>query len=147
VPPRRRTTTRLGESLRAARKALHLRQAEFAALTFTSSRQVSRWENGQHPTVNEVPNIVAAVSSAPPAIAQAVAEGLGINVTQNAHAPPSPLRAGFDAIILGAAERRDVLPRHLREFAVEMFEGADRLGLSARDAARLVAAEERTKGT
>ena len=38
-----------------------------------------------------------------------------------------------------------MIPRHLRAFAVELFEGAERLGISGSEAARLVASRERTK--
>jgi transcriptional regulator with XRE-family HTH domain len=65
--------------------------------------------------------------------------------------PPRPsmadLRAALDAIVYAAAEERDVLPRHLRAFAVELLLGAERLGLTTSEAAHLVAARERTKVT
>jgi hypothetical protein len=39
------------------------------------------------------------------------------------------------------------LLKHLRAFGVELLEGVERLGLSAGEGARLVAARERTKVT
>ena len=66
-------------------------------------------------------------------------------------APPRPtvaeLRAALDAVVYAAAEERDVFPRHLRAFGVELLEAVERLGLSGSEAARLVAARERTKVT
>jgi hypothetical protein len=41
--------------------------------------------------------------------------------------------------------RRDVLPRHLRAFGVELLHGVARLGLGAKEAAELVAVRERAK--
>ncbi len=57
-----------------------------------------------------------------------------------ASAPPSVAdrRAFFDAVLLAFAEERDVLPRHLRAFAVQLFRGGARLGVSMDEAARLV---------
>jgi transcriptional regulator with XRE-family HTH domain len=62
--------------------------------------------------------------------------------------PPRPtdaeLRATLDAVVYAAAEARDIPPRHLRTFAVEILQASDRLGLGAKEAAHLVAVAERT---
>jgi hypothetical protein len=55
------------------------------------------------------------------------------------------LRASLDAVVYAASEERDLLPRHLRAFGVELLQSVDRLGLSAKEAAELVAVRERTK--
>ncbi len=144
MPPRRGLVTDLGQCLRAARKALRIDQHELATRSFVSTRQISRWENGVHPPASNIPRLVEALSSAPAPIVQQLARALGISPSASPGGSMA-LRASFDSIILSAAERRDVLPRHLREFAVEIFVSADRLGLSARDAALLVAPVGSTK--
>jgi hypothetical protein len=66
---------------------------------------------------------------------------------EDARPTPAELRASFDAVLLAAAEERDVLPRHLRAFAVRMFEAAARLGVSAEEAAALVAPASSERST
>ena len=87
-----------------------------------------------------VPETAPAAHAAAPAVVEAPAPP-----------PPRPsradLRAALDAIVYAAAEERDVLPRHLRAFGVELLLGAERLGLTTSEAAHLVAARERTKVT
>jgi transcriptional regulator with XRE-family HTH domain len=163
APPRKRITN-LGDALRAAREAVHFGQVDLARRVSVSSRLVSRWENGARPTPAQAERIFAALENAPGELLLALADALGIEIaTEEATpaaaplpaaplAPPAPPpaprpsaaehRASFDAIIYAAAERRDVLPRHLRAFGVELLQGADRLGLSAKEAALLVALPE-----
>jgi transcriptional regulator with XRE-family HTH domain len=66
-------------------------------------------------------------------------------------APPRPpvadLRGALDAIVYAAAEERDLLPRHVRAFGVELLQGAERLGLTLAEAAHLLGSRERTKST
>jgi transcriptional regulator with XRE-family HTH domain len=173
-PPRRAITT-LGELLRAARSALRLDQVELSKRVLVSSRQISRWENGLHPKPDEAVRLFRVLSSAPATIVAALAEALGIEraaaraarqaaspaSSPHARAPSPPraaaarssrttvaeLRASLDAIIYAAAEARDLLPRHLRAFAVELLKGVDRLGMSAKEAALLVALPGRADGT
>jgi len=164
APPRGRTSD-LGEALRAARAALHFDQLDLARRIPVSSRLVSRWENGQRPTPDQAQRIFEVLSPAPGPVLLQLMDSLGIEIPEVepppapsppvaaapqplpvASAPPAPvatLRASFDAIIFAAAEERDVLPRHLRAFAVELLQGADRLGVSAKEAALLVAVPER----
>jgi transcriptional regulator with XRE-family HTH domain len=177
MPPPRRHISDLGEALRAARQVLHLDQVGLAQRVPTSSRQVSRWENGLRPDPVHAARILDVFASIPAPLYAALADALGVELPDAEEAPPPPpppqapqpvlapapivpppparpstaeLRASFDAIIFAVAEQRDVLPRHLRAFAVELFQGADRLGVSAKEAALLVAVPERSgavKGT
>jgi transcriptional regulator with XRE-family HTH domain len=89
---------------------------------------------------------VEAQPAPPPPVPAPVAPQLPPSPPAETRPPSTALRASLDAIILAAAEHRDLLPRHLRAFAVEMFQGADRLGLSAREAAALVAPTEGKDG-
>jgi transcriptional regulator with XRE-family HTH domain len=152
APPRKRTT-RVGELLRAGREALSLTQDALASRVFVSTRQVSRWENGASPSEDERIRLFNALATGPDAVVAALADALDIDIEIKGEAvqpPPSParsptartsaeLRASLDAIILAVAEERNLLPRHLRAFAVAILQGVDRLGLSAREAAVLVA--------
>jgi transcriptional regulator with XRE-family HTH domain len=150
APPRKRMTP-LGDLLRQGREALSLTQDELARRVFVSRRQISRWENGVYPTDDAHLKLFNALSAGPEALVDALGDALDLVLVEPAvaPAPPSPppppapasaeLRASLDAIILSVAEERDLLPRHLREFAVAILEGVDRLGLSAREAALLVA--------
>lgn len=169
APPRKRIT-KLGQHLRAARASLSLDQKAFASLVHVSDRTLSRWENGARPTAAEAKRVLDACENLEPDLYNELAVALGFEleddpppqasaVTAAAHAPvavsPSPidsasrspaeLRASLDAIIYAAAEERDVLPRHLRAFGVELLQGAERLGLSAKEAAHLVAVPARAK--
>jgi hypothetical protein len=73
-------------------------------------------------------------ASVPPEIYARVAEGLGARKKRQGMEP----RAAFDALVLEFAETRDLLPRHLREFAKELLLAADRMGLSPAQAAGFV---------
>jgi transcriptional regulator with XRE-family HTH domain len=158
APPRKRTT-RVGELLRAGRQALSLTQDELASRVFVSTRQLSRWENGQSPSEDECIRLFNALATGPDAVVDALADALDIDVEikseeavqRSPGQPPAARtsaerRASLDAIILTVAEERDLLPRHLREFAVALLQGVDRLGLSAREAALLVAPAKRADG-
>ena len=173
APPRKRIS-KLGELLRAVRGALHVDQKTFAAMIPVSDRTLSRWENGFPPQPEHLLPIVDACEQAPGELHDAVAELLGVELEDPAPPPtpvlaapapappPAPvaappahiepprpstteLRAALDAIVYAAAEERDVLPRHLRAFGVELLQAAARLGLTASEAASLVAARERAK--
>jgi transcriptional regulator with XRE-family HTH domain len=165
MAPPRKVITSLGQCLRAAREAVGLDQVGLGKRVFISARQVSRWENGRgRPDARSAALLLDVLSAAPAPVLEALAEVLGVelpeeddSVTQVVlpaplpQAPPPPprptatdLRAALDAVIFGAAESRDVLPRHLRAFAVELLERVDRLGMSAKEAALVVAAQERT---
>jgi len=158
MAPERKRTTRLGAALRAARDALSLNQKAFGAMLSVSARTLSRWENGRQPTSDEAERILDRCEAVPDNVFLALADALGVEspvvaaaapVVATPVAPPrSPeveLRAALDAIVYAASEERDVLPRHLRAFGVELLQGAARLGLSVSEAARLVAVRERTK--
>ena len=163
APPRKRITP-LGEALRAARVSLGLDQRGLAVLVDVSARQVSRWENGQAPNAATVHRILSVLSPAPPPLLQAVTRALGVHTDGDAEgdaptialpatsqtlpassfaeSPPRPdLRAAFDAIILANAEQRDILPRHLRAFALELLRGVDRHGVSAGEVAAAIAVD------
>ncbi|MGO8993386.1 MAG: helix-turn-helix domain-containing protein [Polyangiaceae bacterium] len=153
APPRKRIT-KVGEALRAAREAVHLDQAGLGARVLVSARQVSRWENGDPPTPAAARRILDVLTPTPAPLREALAGAFGIELPAREPppppvvAPPAPrpvadLRASFDAIIYAAAEEHDLLPRRLRTFAVDLLRGVDRLGLSAKEAAVLVAAPER----
>jgi transcriptional regulator with XRE-family HTH domain len=161
MAPPRRYVSRLGEALRIARDAIGIGQLDLARRIPTSARQVSRWENGLQPTPPDAARILAVFEQAPDEVYAMLARELGIELAEPEVAPgvaPAPivadpaggaaqrstpvqLRASFDAIILSFSEDRDVLPRHLRAFAVELLRGAARLGVSTEDAATLLAAE------
>jgi transcriptional regulator with XRE-family HTH domain len=156
APPRSRISN-LGECLRAAREALHFDQSDLARRVFVSSRVVSRWENGGRPSPDQAVRIYKVLGSAPGPVLVRLIDALGLEVPSPAPVapavppPPQPptaadLRASLDAIILAAAEHRDVLPRHLRAFAVELLKGVDRLGIGAKEAALLVAPPQRVEG-
>jgi transcriptional regulator with XRE-family HTH domain len=147
----RQYTTPLGELLRAARTALSLRQLDLAARVYTSARNVGRWETGEAwPREEDRRRIVDALSAAPRPVVEGLAEQLGV-APPAAATPDTPprtdaeLRAIFDAVVYGAAEERDVLPRHLRAFGVELLLAVAESGLSAKEAAALVAARDREK--
>jgi hypothetical protein len=124
---------------------------------------VSRWENGEAPTEEQGARILALLRGRAPAQHVALGAALGYEMVDPAPVaaapaatvvvpPPSPpertvveLRASLDAIVYAASEERDMLPRHLRAFGVELLQGVARLGLSAKEAAELVAVRERTK--
>ncbi len=153
----RQSTTRLGEVMRLARQAIACDQRAFAHRVHVSSRTVSRWETGsQAPTLAQKAAIVGALAAAPPSVVDELARLLGVPSPHAAvepaappaatavAAPPRPtdaeVRAALDAVVLAAAEERDVLPRHLRAFGVELLLAVDRAGVGARHAAALVAA-------
>jgi transcriptional regulator with XRE-family HTH domain len=164
MAPRRKRNTVVGQCLRAAREALHLGQRDLAAHVFVSARTVSRWENGEAPNEEQGARILALLRGRAPAQHDALGAALGYEMVEPAPVAPAPLppaapavapappertelelRASLDAIVYAASEERDVLPRHLRAFGVELLQGVARLGLSAKDAAELVAVRERTK--
>ncbi len=154
MAPRRKLTTPLGELLRQARRALSFDQAELASRVYVSSRQVSRWENGV-PVADPKDRVklFQALSGAPSPIREQLAGTLGIPLaTQPSAADPAPaqrpaaeLRASLEAVLYAASEQRDLLPRHLRAFAVELLHAVARLGLDASVAAALMAAPDRPK--
>jgi transcriptional regulator with XRE-family HTH domain len=82
-----------------------------------------------------------------PAVAQAPEASGAAELRPASTTPPRPdpaaLRAEIDAIVYGTAEERDVYPRHLRAFAVELAIRADQLGITMRELAELVAAKDR----
>jgi transcriptional regulator with XRE-family HTH domain len=150
-------TFRLGELLRLARHAIGSDQEAFAQRVGVSSRTVSRWETAsQALTAEQRPTVVSAVAAAPREIVDELAALLGVASPYARAAPVAPatralptvaeLRALFDAVVFAASEERDVLPRHLRAFGVELLLAVDRAGVSARDAAALVAGRERAPG-
>jgi DNA-binding XRE family transcriptional regulator len=87
---------------------------------------------GRPSSVAEPPASVAAPLAPPPPAAPA-------------RATRHELRAALDAVVYAASEERDLLPRHLRAFGVELLQAIDRLGLSAKEAAELLAVRDRTK--
>jgi hypothetical protein len=96
----------------------------------------------------ELEEVVPPAAAPPPAVlAPPPPAAVVLPPAPSARPPVAQLRASFDAIILVAAEERDVLPRHLRAFAVELFRGAARLGVSLEEAAELVAVAERNPAT
>jgi transcriptional regulator with XRE-family HTH domain len=150
-------TFRLGELLRLARHAIGSDQEAFGQRVGVSSRTVSRWETAaQALTAEQRPIVVRAVAAAPRDIVDELAALLGVPSPYASAAPAAPatralptvaeLRAVFDAVVFAASEERDVLPRHLRAFGVELLLAVDRAGVSARDAAALVAAREGAPG-
>jgi transcriptional regulator with XRE-family HTH domain len=161
MAPRARRITRLGDALRAARGAVGLDQHGLGARVFVSARQISRWENGTPPAPEQAQRILDVLSIAPPHHVANLADALGIELPEVEEAPkqqppprpppppvaaprsPSELRAAFDAIVYAAAEEHDLLPRRLRAFAVDLLRGVDRLGVSPKEAAVLVALAER----
>jgi transcriptional regulator with XRE-family HTH domain len=165
MAPRPKRISRLGEALRAAREALAFDQPDLAGRVFTSTRQLSRWENGTMPPPRKAQLLLDVLSAAPAAHVAALADALGIELPEVTAEPPpataplppppaapvprpaSELRAAFDAIVYAAAEEHDLLPRRLRAFAVDLLRGVDRLGVSAKDAAVLVAMAERGDGS
>ncbi|HEY2510888.1 MAG TPA: helix-turn-helix transcriptional regulator [Polyangiaceae bacterium] len=160
MAPRRKRITPLGEHLRRAREALGYDQAELAARTYVSARTVSRWENGQRPDEQQTQQIASALRGTPGAHYRAVLEALGLppeedeeeeqaeviasanGVPPAAPQPAAPTaadyRAALDALLLAESETRDVLPRHLRGFAVALLHAVARLGLGAGAAAELI---------
>jgi transcriptional regulator with XRE-family HTH domain len=159
MAPPRRHISRLGEALRIARESIGIGQADLARRVPTSARQVSRWENGLQPTPALAARILAVFEPAPPEVYAMLGRELGIPLEEPEAAPavapepaaqapqpptPAQLRAAFDAIILSFSEERDVLPRHLRAFAVELLRGAARLGVGTDEAAGLVAVAEKS---
>jgi DNA-binding transcriptional regulator YiaG len=151
-----RSTTRVGDLMRLARQAIACDQEAFADQTNVSSRTVSRWETGAlWPTPDQRALIVRALAAAPRAVVDELARLLGVASPYPApepvvaSAPPAPrpaeaeVRASLDAVVLAAAEERDVLPRHLRAFGVELLLAVDRAGIGAKEAASLVAARQR----
>ena len=162
MAPPRRVDSDLGDALRTARQALKLDQVGLARKIPVSARQVSRWENGGRPTERQTQRLAIVFSGVPANILRDLYDALGLDLpeAEDTAAPPPPvpsppaappapvaarpsaadLRASFDAIIYAAAESRDLLPRHLRAFAVELFQGAARLGVEPKEAALLVAA-------
>jgi transcriptional regulator with XRE-family HTH domain len=153
MAPRRKRITATGQHLRALRSAMGLDQKDLAALVFVSERTVSRWENGFMPTEAQGERILNVAQHRAPVLHDLLAEALGYELTDKrtpvAVASPqrtsAELRASLDAIVYAASEERDLLPRHLRAFGVELLQGVARLGLSAKEAAELVAVRERTK--
>jgi transcriptional regulator with XRE-family HTH domain len=164
MAPRSKRVTPLGQALRNARLTLGLTQVELGRRVYVSSRTVCRWENGVAPSEAEATRILQICDGVPDEIHDDLAVALGFQLVEPAPPPPPPptivvvpapseqlalpappsvplvdARAALDAVLLANAERRDVLPRHLRAFAVELLVAADRLGLSAKDAADLVA--------
>jgi transcriptional regulator with XRE-family HTH domain len=170
----RRRITRLGELLRAVRHALSFDQAALAARVYSSSRNVSRWENGTAvPTGRQAQFLVGAVADAPESLVEELAQllkvpspyadddedeptavvptaaGAPVAMTgEHALASPAPvtpratldeLRAIVDGLVFSTSEERDVLPRHLRAFGVELLLAVDRAGVAAREAAAVVA--------
>jgi transcriptional regulator with XRE-family HTH domain len=149
----------MGQHLRAARSALGFGQKDLGSFVFVSDRTVSRWENGKMPTERQVERILQFLAANSPAHHDALATALGYEL-EDPQPPPAPavaaptaatkptvleLRASLDAIVYAASEERDMLPRHLRAFGVELLQGIARLGLSAKEAAELVAVRERAK--
>ncbi len=148
------STFRLGELLRLARHAVGSDQATFGERVGVSSRTVSRWETAsQALTADQRPRVVQALSAAPRDIVEELARLLGVASPYPSAtavvAPPrtaptaTELRAVLDAVVFAASEERDVLPRHLRAFGVELLLAIDRAGVSAKEAAALVAARDR----
>jgi transcriptional regulator with XRE-family HTH domain len=112
-----------------------VRQHELAERFHVSQRQISRWENGElWPSRDTAARMLEVFASVPPEVYARVAEGLGLRKGRQGMEP----RAAFDALVLEFAEARDLLPRHLREFAVELLLAADRMGLSPAQAAGFV---------
>jgi transcriptional regulator with XRE-family HTH domain len=168
--------TPLGEVLRAARRAFYWNQEALGKRVYVSSRTVSRWENGVADIdEGAAARLFDAFRNAPKPIVEALAYHLGMEleeeevepapapppaqpaapvgpraVAEMARAPARPAadeaRATLDAIVYAVAEERDLVPRHLRAFAVELLRGVDKLGLDAKEAAVLVAAPERDRG-
>ncbi len=153
MAPERKRITPLGSALRAARDALSLNQKTFGAMLLVSARTLSRWENGRQPTSAEAERILDRCDNVPDGVFESLADALGIELPAEPvpvlPAPPRvpevDLRAALDAIVYGASEERDVLPRHLRAFGVELLQGAARLGLSVSEAAQLIAVRDRAK--
>ena len=157
APPNKRITP-VGVHLRNLRKAMNVDQKTFGALVFFSDRTVSRWENGVHPPKASALKILELAAQHAPDLHDAMAPSLGFELESDASvvtsAPvlvvPQPqrasaaeMRAALDAVVYSAAEERDLLPRHLRAFGVELLQAVERLGLSAREGAELVAVREK----
>jgi transcriptional regulator with XRE-family HTH domain len=132
------------DRIRQARALAGVDQSILAKHMYVSRRTVSRWENGHSPTPKQAARLVALFDGLiSPDVHRALAQELGIaraaDAVPDAPAVTEDARPALDAVLLAAAESRDVLPRHLRAFAIEMFDAADRLGLSARQASHLLA--------
>jgi transcriptional regulator with XRE-family HTH domain len=139
--------------LRSARDALSLSQRQLGRLVHVSGRVIARWENGEKlPATTQALALYDALEASPVHLRVELATRLGIELIPEddpaPEAPPPPPpppphpRARRDGILFASAEARDVLPRHLRGFAVELLEGVERLGLTAMQAAVILARKE-----
>ena len=148
MPPRRTRDTDLGALFRNARRDLHLKQSELAELCGVSTRNISRWENGIQPKGDPARRVLQAFARLPAPQLEALATALDVSAEDRdtlASTPPSPgknaddLRATLDAALLQFSEAHKVLPGDLRAFGKLLLDTTDRLGLSAREAATLLA--------
>jgi transcriptional regulator with XRE-family HTH domain len=161
APPRKRNTP-FGQLLRALREALKMDQRAFATLIPVSDRTVSRWENGRRPSPDQIERLLSLAERPAPAVHDAMATLFGYELESAEPAvapqpappvapppPPRPTlveqRAALDAVVYAASEERDLLPRHLRAFGVELLQAVDRLGVTVKEAAELLAVRERAK--
>jgi transcriptional regulator with XRE-family HTH domain len=160
MPIKRKRISRLGELLRAARRALDLEQSVLAGYVSVSARTLSRWENGAlSPTPQQRVRLVDALQDAPPDVLASLADLLGVELEEadepQAVAPPviapAPavpppsfvdLRAALDGVVLAAADEHDVVPRKLRAFAVALLERIQALGVAPGEAAKHITAKE-----